>query len=87
MTPSGGEAKYLSDRPRMRRAKTPSYRRCGAEKEMWVHILSECPGVGKGEDADLGLCQDESGTNKRGETEGIVVLSKGTGLLNSTLRI
>ncbi len=27
------------------------------------------PGVGKSKDADLGLCQDESGTNKRGEAE------------------
>ncbi len=27
------------------------------------------PGVGKSKDADLGLCQDGSGTNKRGEAE------------------
>ncbi len=27
------------------------------------------PGVGKGKDADLGLCQDGSGTNKRREAE------------------
>ncbi len=27
------------------------------------------PGVGKGKDADLGLYQDEFGTNKRGEAE------------------
>ncbi len=27
------------------------------------------PGVGKGKDADLRLCQDGCGTNKRGETE------------------
>ncbi len=27
----------------MRRAKTPSCRRCGAEKETSVHILCECP--------------------------------------------
>ncbi len=27
------------------------------------------PGVGKDKDADLGLCQDGSGTNKRGEAE------------------
>ncbi len=27
------------------------------------------PGVGKGKDADLELCQDGSRTNKRGEAE------------------
>ncbi len=27
------------------------------------------PGVGKSKNADLGLCQDGSETNKRGETE------------------
>ncbi len=27
------------------------------------------PGVGKGKDADLGLCQDGSRTNKRDEVE------------------
>ncbi len=27
------------------------------------------PGVGTGKDADLGLCQDGTGTNKRGEAE------------------
>ncbi len=27
------------------------------------------PGAGKGKDADLGLYQDGSGTNKRGEAE------------------
>ncbi len=27
---------------KMKRAKTPSRRRCGAEKEMLVHILCEC---------------------------------------------
>ncbi len=28
---------------KMRRAKTPSCRRCGVEKETSVHILCECP--------------------------------------------
>ncbi len=51
---------------KMRRAKTPSCRRCGAEKEKSVHILCEC---GKGKDADLGLYQDGSGTHKRIEVE------------------
>ncbi len=27
------------------------------------------PGVGKGKDADFGLCEDGCGTNKRGEAE------------------
>ncbi len=38
------------------------------------------PGVGKGKDADLALCQEGSGTNKRCEA---VALDKGAGLLNS----
>ncbi len=29
----------------------------------------QMPGVGKGKDAELGLCQDGSGTNKRSEAE------------------
>ncbi len=53
----------------MRRAKTRSRRRCGAEKETSVHILCECPALEKGKDADLGLYQDGSETNKRGEAE------------------
>ncbi len=43
-------------------------------------------GVGKDKDADLGLYQDGSGSNKRGETEeycGTVAIGKGAGLLNS----
>ncbi len=43
------------------------------------------PGVGKGRDVDLGLYQDGSGTNKRGEASGIVALGKRAGLLNSPL--
>ncbi len=43
------------------------------------------PGGGKSKNADLGLCQDRSGTNKRGEAEGIVALGKKAGLLNSPL--
>ncbi len=27
------------------------------------------PGIGKGKDAELGLCQDGSGTNKMGEAK------------------
>ncbi len=70
---------------KMRRAKTLSCRRCGAEKETSVHILCECPVLGIGKDADLGFCQDRSTINKRGEAEYIVALRKGAGLLNSPL--
>ncbi len=34
-----------------------------------LYVYSKMPGVGKGKDADLGLCQDRSGINKRGEAE------------------
>ncbi len=54
---------------KMRRTNTPLCSRCGAEKETSVHILYRMPGVGKGKDADLRLCQDGFGTNKRGEAE------------------
>ncbi len=54
---------------KMRRAKTPSCRRCAAEKETLVHILRECPVLEKVKDADRGLCQNGSGTNRRGEAE------------------
>ncbi len=43
------------------------------------------PSVGKGEDADLGLCQDGSRTNKRGETERDCGHQYRVGLLNSPL--
>ncbi len=42
------------------------------------------PGVVKGKDVDLGLCQDGSGTSKRGE---IVDLGKGARLLNSPMNL
>ncbi len=44
-------------------------------QEMWrrkrnigTHSM-RMPGVGKGEDANLGLCEDGSRTNKRGKAE------------------
>ncbi len=52
------------------RATTPSCRRCGAEMEPSVPI--PCVNVPQGKkkkDADLGLCQDQSGSNKIGEAE------------------
>ncbi len=54
---------------KMRRAKTPSCRRYSAEKEMSVHILCKF-GVGKGKDADLGLCQDRPGQIKETRLRG-----------------
>ncbi len=41
------------------------------------------PGAGKGKDADLGLYQDGSGTNKGARLNGIMALGKRAGLLNS----
>ncbi len=54
---------------KMKRAKTSSCRRCGAEKEMSVHMPCECPVLKKSKDADCGLCQDGFGTNRRGDAE------------------
>ncbi len=60
-------------------------------QEMWcrkgnnsTHSM-QIAGVGKGKDADLGLCQDVSRTNKRDEAEWDVSLGKGAVLLNSPL--
>ncbi len=33
----------------------------------WIRHCMRMPGVGKGKDADFVLCQDVSGTSKRGE--------------------
>ncbi len=71
---------------KIRRAKTPSRRRYGVEKETSVHILWNA-WCWKGKDADLGFCQDRSGTNKRYATEWDRAFNKRAQLLNSPLWI
>ncbi len=62
---------------KMKRAKTSSYRRCGAEKEMSVHILCECPALEKIRMQTLGFTRMESEQIKEVRTSGIVALDKG----------
>ncbi len=50
---------------KMRRAKAPSCRRCGAEKETSVHILCECPLLEKVRMQTLGFAREQI----RGENE------------------
>ncbi len=66
---------------KMRRVKTSSCRRCGAEKETLVHILCECPVLEKIRIQILA----SAGIIKETRTGGIVAFSKGAGLLNSSL--
>ncbi len=70
---------------KMRRAKTPSCRRCGAEKEMSVHILCECPVLEKVRMQNLGFARMDPEQIKEARLSGIVALGKGAGLLNSSL--
>ncbi len=53
---------------KMRRAKIPSCRRCGAEKETSVHILCECPVLEKVRMQTLG-CTRMDPEQIRGEAE------------------
>ncbi len=70
---------------KMRRAKTPSCRRCGAEKETAVHILCECPVSEKVRMQTLGFARMDPEQIKEARLSGIVAFGKGTGLLNSPL--
>ncbi len=70
---------------KMRRAKTPSCRRCGAEKETSVHILCECPMLEKVGMQTLGFARMDREQIKEARLSGIVALGKGAGLLNSPL--
>ncbi len=70
---------------KMRRAKTPSCVRYGAEKETSVHILCECSVLEKIRMQILGFARMDPEQIKGARLSGIVALSKGAGLLNSPL--
>ncbi len=55
------------------------------QKRKRQYIFMSMSGVGKDEDADLGLCQNGSGANKR--LSGIIGFGKRTGLLNNPLQL
>ncbi len=67
----------------MRRAKTPSRRRCGAEKETSVHILCEWPVLEKVRMQTLGFARVDTEQIKEAKLSGIVVLGKRAELLIS----
>ncbi len=67
---------------KMRSATTPSYGRCGAEKETSVHILRECPASEKVRMQTTGFARMDPEQIKEARLSGIVAL-KGTGLLNT----
>ncbi len=60
----------------MRRAKTPSRRRCGAEKETSVHILCEYPASEKARMQTLGFARMNPEQIKKARLSGIVALGK-----------
>ncbi len=70
---------------KIRRAKTPSCRRCGAEKETSVHILCECPVLEKVRMQIFDFARMDLEQIKDARPSGIVALGKGAGLLNSPL--
>ncbi len=65
---------------KMRRAKTLSCRRCGAEKETSVHILCECPVLEKVRMQTLNFARMDPEQIKEARLNGIVALGKGAGL-------
>ncbi len=70
---------------KMRRAKNPSCRRRGAEKETLEHILYECLTLEKIRMHTLGFARMDLDQIKLARLSSIVALDKGTGLLNSLL--
>ncbi len=70
---------------KMRRAKNPSCRRCGAEKETSEHILCECLVFEKIRMQILGFARMDSDQIKEARLSSIVAFGKGAGLLNSLL--
>ncbi len=70
---------------KMRRAKTPSCRRCGAEKETSVHILCECSPLEKIRMHTSSFARMDPDQIKEAKLSSIVVLGKEGGLLNSPL--
>ncbi len=69
----------------MRRAKTPSCGRCGAEKETSAHIVCECPVLETVRMQTLGFARMDLEQVKEARLSGIVALGKGAGLLNNPL--
>ncbi len=61
---------------KMRRAKTSSCRRCGAEKETSVHILCECPVLEKVRMQTLGCTRMDPEQIKEARLSGIMALGK-----------
>ncbi len=62
---------------KMRRAKSPSCRRFGAEKETLVNILRECLVLGKVRTQTLGVARMDPEQIKEARLSGIVAVSKG----------
>ncbi len=67
---------------KMRRAKNPSCRRCGAEKEISEHILCECLGLEKIKMQTLCFARMDPDQIKKARLNSIVAFGKGAGLLN-----
>ncbi len=59
---------------KMRRAKTPSCRRCGVEKETLVHILCERPVLEKGRMQTLGCTRMDPEQIKEVRLSGITLV-------------
>ncbi len=72
---------------KMRRAKNPSCKRCGAEKETLEHILCECLVLEKIRMQTLGLARMDPDQIKEARLSSIVALGKGAGLLNSPVNL
>ncbi len=72
---------------KMRRTKTPSCKRCGAEKETSVHILCKCSALEKIRMQMLGFVRMDLGQIKEERLSGIVALGKRAGLLNSPINL
>ncbi len=70
---------------KMRRAKNPSCRRYGAEKETSEHILCECLMLEKIRIQTLGLARMDPNQIKEARLKSIVVFSKGAELLISLI--
>ncbi len=64
---------------KIRRAKTPSRRRCGAEKETSVHILCECPALEKVRMQTLACTRMDPEQIKKARLSGIIALGKREG--------
>ncbi len=69
---------------KMRRAKNPSYRRCGAEKETSEHILCEFLVLEKIRMQTLNFVRMDLDQIKKARLTSIVTFGKVAGLLNSS---